>query len=102
MLNSLNSLVNLGDVKTNTVTEGKFSLKNTSGEFINITKVVPSCGCTTSTLNNKKVSPKETISIGFSFDSSNKRGVYTKSITVHYSYHGEEQVLVQKFIVNVL
>jgi len=102
MLNSLNTLVNLGDVKTNTLSSGKFSLKNSSGEFINITKVVPSCGCTTSTVNNKKIAPKETTVINFSFDSSNKRGVYTKSIHVHYNYHGEEQVLVQKFIVNVL
>lgn len=101
MLSSIKPMLDAGTVKAGETKPISFTLKNSSGEYIMITRIVPSCGCTTVTNSRYKVGPKENVNIIVNFNSAGKSGLITKSVHVYYSFHGEEQVLVQKFAIEV-
>ncbi|MEM6801752.1 MAG: DUF1573 domain-containing protein [Bacteroidota bacterium] len=77
-----------------TVTEGKlvqyqFKFKNTGEHPLHITKVKPSCGCTTPSFSQEPVAPGEEGFIDVSFDSQGRPGLQSKTITVTGNFEGK-------------
>ena len=59
-----------------------FKYKNTGDKPIKITKVQPSCGCTTAALAKETVAPNESGEITATFNIGDRSGVQKKTITV--------------------
>lgn len=97
-----NEVINLGKVKQGEVVTKQFQVRNSSGEFIQITGISASCGCTVPEIKEKKIAPKQTTTVTFTFNSDNKKGMHIKSVKINYSFHGEQHVLIQKFMVDIL
>ncbi len=102
LTSSSNELINLGKIKSGEVVTKQFQVRNGSGEFITITGISASCGCTTPDIKDKKIAPKQTTTVTFTFNSAGKKGMHTKSVKITYIYHGELHALIQKFIVDIL
>ena len=60
----------------------RFKFKNTGNEPLTLTKVKASCGCTTPSYSKDPVAPGEDGFIDVEFNTANRTGVQTKSITV--------------------
>ena len=60
-----------------------FKFKNTGKSVLLISNVSTSCGCTVTAYPKQPIKPGEESSVDVSFDSSGKRGLQTKSITVY-------------------
>ncbi|MBI1290005.1 DUF1573 domain-containing protein [bacterium] len=73
---------NLGEINDGDKVLAEFPFKNTTDRVINITKVQPSCGCTTASNNPTSVAAGQTETIRVEFDSHGRLGKNTKSITV--------------------
>jgi len=59
-----------------------FKYKNTGDKPVKITKVQPSCGCTTAALAKETVAPNESGEITATFNIGDRSGVQKKTITV--------------------
>lgn len=59
-----------------------FKFKNTGKSVLLISNVSTSCGCTVTDYPKQPIKPGEESSVDVSFDSSGRRGLQTKSITV--------------------
>ena len=102
LTSSSNELINLGKIKSGEVITKQFQVRNTSGEFINVSGISASCGCTIPEIKDRKIASKQTTTVTFTFNSTGKSGMHTKSVKITYIFHGEQHVLIQKFIVDVL
>jgi len=71
-----------GDIKDGDVVTAEFPVTNVSDRVINITKVQPSCGCTTASGNPTSIASGATETIKISFNSSGRLGKNVKSTTV--------------------
>ena len=60
----------------------KFSFKNVGESDLIISKVSTSCGCTVGKYPKKAVKPGEEATVGVTFDSTHKRGMQNKTITI--------------------
>jgi len=60
-----------------------FTFKNTGDAPLIITKIKTSCGCTTPYWPKKPIKPGESEEIKVSFNTNNKPGKQTKTITIH-------------------
>lgn len=66
----------------------KFSFKNTGKEPLELTRVKPSCGCTASNYTKEPIAPGKEGFVEVTFDSSNKTGMQTKTVTVTGNFDG--------------
>lgn len=60
-----------------------FKIKNEGKAALIITKVTASCGCTTPEWTKEPIAPGKTGEIKVSFDTRNRPGPFTKSISVY-------------------
>jgi len=72
----------LGNVLQTDRPEFKYKFKNVSTMELEISKIVPSCGCTYAEMNKRKYDPGEEGEILIKYDPTNKFGPQNKHITV--------------------
>lgn len=82
-------LHDFGTVTEGVAVEHKFRFKNTGEHPLHITKVKPSCGCTTPKFSEEPILPGEEGFIDVSFDSQGRPGVQSKTITVTGNFEGK-------------
>ncbi|TAE48039.1 MAG: DUF1573 domain-containing protein [Bacteroidetes bacterium] len=73
---------NFGTVPTGTKVTHQFRFKNTGDKPLTLTRVKPSCGCTTPSYSKEPVQPGQEGFIDVSFNTAGKSGAQTKTITV--------------------
>jgi len=76
--------------------EYEFTFKNTGTTPIVITRVQPSCGCTTTDYTKEPVAPGKKGFIKASFNPRGTKNVFTKTVTVHTSGNPERVTLTIK------
>lgn len=81
-----------------TITQGEtvshtFRFKNNGTEPLKLTRVKPSCGCTTPEWSREEVAPGEEGFIEVKFNSTGKSGVQSKAVTVTGNFDGTNQIL---------
>lgn len=69
----------------------KFKFKNTGSEALELTNVKASCGCTTPSYSTAPVAPGEEGYIDVEFDTTGKRGIQSKTVTVTGNFDGDIQ-----------
>ena len=69
----------------------KFKFTNTGSEPLELTNVKASCGCTTPSYSTAPVAPGEEGYIDVEFDTTGKRGIQSKTITVTGNFDGDIQ-----------
>ena len=79
---------NYGAVSEGTKVTYQFRFKNTGSAPLTLTRVKPSCGCTTPTYSKDPVAPGEEGFIDVSFNTSGKSGVQNKTVTVTGNFEG--------------
>lgn len=89
-----------GEVKEGTKPSHIYRFKNTGANPLKITRVKPSCGCTTPSWSKEEIAPGEEGFIEVSYNSKNRPGVAHKSITVTGNFEQYNKVL--RFKVNVI
>jgi len=72
----------MGSVLQTERPEFEFQFTNVSATELEITKVVPSCGCTFAAMTKRKFAPGETGTIQIKYDPTNKFGPQNKHIAV--------------------
>jgi len=77
-----NTNFNFGTIKEGQKSTYDFNFKNEGKSELILRKVVPSCGCTTTTPKDMKVKPGGSSTIHVVFDSSGKKGSQSKTITI--------------------
>lgn len=77
-----NTVVDFGEVNSGKSIDIVFEFENTGTEILLITRVTPSCGCTTAALEKKEYKPGEKGAITSKFNSTNYSGRIIKTITV--------------------
>jgi len=82
-------LYDFGSVTEGTPVNYQFKFKNTGENPLHITKVKPSCGCTTPKFSEEPIPPGEEGFIDVSFDSQGRPGVQSKTITVTGNFEGK-------------
>lgn len=103
MLTSVNPMIDLGTISQGVVVNESFIVRNNSTQPLTIDSVSASCGCTTpKKYENIILQPKESISLGFGFNSAGKLGNLSKSLHVRYTYGGKSEVLTQVFKVTII
>lgn len=70
-----------------------FRFKNNGTEPLKLTRVKPSCGCTTPEWSKEEVAPGEEGFIVVKFNSTGKSGVQSKAVTVTGNFEGTNQIL---------
>ncbi|MEL6654591.1 MAG: DUF1573 domain-containing protein, partial [Bacteroidota bacterium] len=70
-----------------------FRFKNTGSEPLKLTRVKPSCGCTTPEWSREEIAPGEEGFIEVKFNSTGKLGVQSKAVTVTGNFEGTNQIL---------
>lgn len=78
-----------GSVVEGTQVTYQYKFKNTGEHPLHITKVKPSCGCTTPKFSEEPIEPGEEGFIDVSFDSQGRPGVQSKTITVTGNFEGK-------------
>ncbi len=76
-----------------TVVEAEFGFVNAGREPVVIESIESSCGCATGTLPKMTFDPGERSKLMGRFDTSGRRGVQTKTVTVHIKGAKEPSVL---------
>ncbi len=71
-----------GSIPKGSVVKYDFAFKNTGSDTLIITRVKPTCGCTTAPLSSDKIAPGETAEISASLDTKKLRGTVRKSILI--------------------
>lgn len=82
-------LHDFGSVSEGTQVTYQYKFKNTGEHPLHITKVKPSCGCTTPKFSEEPVEPGQEGFIDVSFDSQGRPGVQSKTITVTGNFEGK-------------
>ena len=77
-----------GDVVTHT-----FRFKNVGDNPLQLTRVKPSCGCTSPEWSNDPIAPGEEGLVKVSFNSSHKRGMQSKSVVITFNGNPINKVL---------
>jgi hypothetical protein len=72
-------------IKTGTVAEFTFRVKNTSNSTLVISSSVPSCGCTASSYTTTPIKPGESGSVTASYNTEGRPGFFYKSVRVTFS-----------------
>lgn len=73
---------NFGKTTEGKVLECSFVFRNTGGSTLNITDIKTSCGCTAALVSNENLKPGEEGTIKVEFDTKNRVGKMSKTITV--------------------
>lgn len=71
-----------GKVPADTKVTHRFKVTNTGKAFLNITRLNPSCGCTSTVLGKWSLAPGEQTEIEVTFNSAGFRGISRKSLQV--------------------
>lgn len=71
-----------GSIPKESVVKHDFGFKNTGSDTLVITKVKPTCGCTTAPLSSDRVAPGETAEISASLNTKTLKGTVRKSILI--------------------
>lgn len=77
-----NTLHDFGKIKEGSIVEYTFKYKNIGSELLEISHVRTSCGCTAAVISGKSLKPNEEGTLKVEFDSSNREGVVTRTITL--------------------
>ena len=80
-----------GKIKEGSVVEYTFKYKNVGSSVLEINHVRTSCGCTAAVINGKSLKPNEEGTLKVEFDSSNREGVVTRTITLSSNDSSEPQ-----------
>lgn len=80
---------NYGTVKEGTVVEYQFKFKNTGSNPLTLTSVKASCGCTTPSWSKEPIAPGKEGFINVSFNTKNREGVQSKTVTVTGNFDNE-------------
>jgi len=72
-------------IKTGTVAEFTFRVKNTSNSTLVISSAAPSCGCTASSYTTTPIKPGESGSVTASYNTEGRPGFFYKSVRVTFS-----------------
>ncbi|MEO1214677.1 MAG: DUF1573 domain-containing protein [Bacteroidota bacterium] len=89
-----------GEVKEGVQPSHIFKFKNTGDQPLKITRVKPSCGCTTPNWSKEEIAPGGEGFVEVSYNSKNRPGPANKSITVTGNFNERNKVL--RFKVNVI
>ncbi len=73
---------NFGDVKEGEVVDVTIKFKNVGDKTLEIKDVSTSCGCTAAILSSKILKPGKTGQLRVEFDSSNRSGHVTRTVTI--------------------
>lgn len=73
---------NFGNIKEGDVVETTIKMKNVGGSDLEIKNVKSSCGCTAAVLSNRILKPNEEGKLRIEFDSSDREGVVTRTVTL--------------------
>ncbi len=85
--------VDLGNLKQGEVASHTYRFKNTGTVPLKLTRVKPSCGCTTPEYSKEEVAPGEEGFIKVNFNTAGKTGAQRKAITVTGNFEGYTKVL---------
>jgi hypothetical protein len=75
-LKILNRVVNLGDIKDDTIITARFYFVNVGTKGVTIYSVNPDCTCTGYFVSKEVVSPSDTVYVELKFDTKDKGGPY--------------------------
>ena len=84
-----------GKIKSGDPVKYTYYFTNTGNQVLEVSRVQPSCGCTTAGEFTKKVEPGQTGSIPIQFNSGNFNGQVFKTITVSSSAKNQPTVVLQ-------
>lgn len=79
---------NYGSVPTGTTVTHQFRFTNTGSEPLVLTRVKPSCGCTTPTYSQEPIAPGADGFIDVAFNTTGKQGIQNKTVTVSGNFDG--------------
>jgi Protein of unknown function (DUF1573) len=91
--------VELNPGPTDAFVDATFGFVNAGTEPVIVEKLEPSCGCTTATLPKMTIDPGERSQLVTRFDITGRRGLQTKTVTVHIK--GEKEPVVLSLIVTI-
>ena len=95
---NLPEILDLGTINQGQVVESSFTITNKFNQPIEITRISAGCGCTTPEAKLGPLFVDETSTIRFTFNTANKSGRHTKSVTVQYRLgNNPEGHFVKKF-----
>jgi hypothetical protein len=77
-----------GEIKEGDIVTHKFTFQNMGTNDLYITHVKPSCGCTATDWSKEAIKPNETGYVEIKFDSHNKAGSVTKTVTIFGNFEG--------------
>ena len=80
-----------GKIKEGKIVDYTFKYKNVGSEVLEVSHVRTSCGCTAAVINGKSLKPGEEGTLKVEFDSSNREGVVTRTITLSSNDASEPQ-----------
>lgn len=82
-----------GSVATGAKVTHQFRFTNTGDAPLTLTRVKPSCGCTTPTYTKEEIAPGEDGFIDVAFNTAGKSGVQNKTVTVTGNFAGTNKIL---------
>ena len=95
---NLPEILDLGIINQGQVIESSFTVTNKFNQPIEITKISAGCGCTTPDVRYGPLKVGESSTVKFTFNTANKSGRHTKSVTVQYRLgNNPEGHFVKKF-----
>lgn len=71
-----------GVVQEGKITDWTATFKNTGNEVLDIKDIKTSCGCTAAVVSGKHIKPGESGSLRIEFDSTNKNGKLSRTVTI--------------------
>jgi len=74
---------NFGMVKEGEIVKTKIDISNIGTAILDIRDVKSSCGCTAALLNKKQLNPGEKGSLAIEFDTSDRNGKLTRTVTLY-------------------
>ena len=86
-------LFDFGEIKQGEKVKHTFTFKNTGENPLKITRVRPSCGCTSPNWTKEEIAPGSEGFIEVIFNSAGKSGVQSKSVTVTGNFKGTNKML---------
>lgn len=84
---------NFGKITEGDVVSHTFRFKNVGDHPLQLTRVKPSCGCTSPEWSNEPIAPGEEGIVTVSFNSSHKRGMQSKSVVITFNGNPINKVL---------
>ena len=85
------TLNDFGKIKEGSIAEYTFKYKNVGSDVLEISNVRTSCGCTAAVISGKSLKPQEEGTLKVEFDSSNREGAVTRTITLTTNDPSEQQ-----------